>query len=125
MEQFPRISEAEWDVLGVLWQNAPLTATQVFAGLTGRSWKLNTVRTFLARLEKNGVIASAEGAKGKLYSPRLSRQTCVGQVSQTFLDRVFDGATGSLLVHFAKRERLNESELSELQSILAKKGKGK
>ena len=46
----PRISESEWEILSVLWRKAPLTAAQVLALLPEKAWKLNTVRTFLARL---------------------------------------------------------------------------
>ncbi|MDQ3621676.1 MAG: BlaI/MecI/CopY family transcriptional regulator [Verrucomicrobiota bacterium] len=121
MKHVPRISEAEWEVLTVLWRKAPLTASQVFAELGERAWKLNTVRTFLARLEKKGVIAAKDSAAGKVFSPRISRESCVHEASQTFLDRVFEGATASLLVHFVKSKRLSESELAELQSILVQK----
>jgi BlaI family penicillinase repressor len=64
MSEVPRISDAEWKVLGVLWKNSPLTASQIFDQLAAREWKLNTVRTFLTRLENKGVIA-AEDRKRK------------------------------------------------------------
>jgi len=125
MKQLPRISEAEWDVLAVLWRKAPVTAAQVFAELGERTWKLNTVRTFLARLEKKGVIAAKERAEGKAFSPKIAREACVREASQSFLNRVFEGATASLLIHFVQSKRLTEAELAELESILAQKRKGK
>ena len=125
MKSVPRISDAEWDVLTVLWRKSPLTASGVFAELGERLWKLNTVRTFLARLEKKGVIVARESAEGKAFTPKLAREECVREASQTFLDRVFEGATSSLLVHFVQSKRLTEAELAELESILAQKRKGK
>jgi BlaI family transcriptional regulator, penicillinase repressor len=125
MKKLPRISEAEWEVLTVLWRKAPLTASQVFVELGQRAWKLNTVRTFLARLEKKKVIAAKSGADGKAFSPSIDREHCIREASQSFLDRVFEGATGSLLVHFVRSKRLSESELAELQEILEQKRKGK
>jgi BlaI family penicillinase repressor len=125
MNSIPRISESEWGVLSILWKEAPLTATQVFEKLASKTWRLSTVRTFLARLEKKGVVAAEESEAAKLYTPRLSREKCVREASQSFLDRVFEGATGSLLVHFAKSKRLSPQDLEELQAILARKGKEK
>jgi BlaI family penicillinase repressor len=125
MKKVPRISEAEWDVLSVLWRKSPLAASRVFAELGARLWKLNTVRTFLARLEKKGVIASKEHPEGKVFWPKIARADFVRTASQTFLDRVFEGATGSLLLHFAKRKRLTDAELAELQAVLAQKQKGR
>jgi BlaI family penicillinase repressor len=125
MNRVPRISESEWEVLSVLWKRAPLTATQVFEKLASKTWRLSTVRTFLARLEKKGVVAAEENQAAKLYTPRLSREECVRDASQSFLDRVFEGATSSLLMHFAKSKRLSAQDLAELQAILARKGKEK
>ena len=125
MNPIPRISESEWEVLSVLWKKAPLTATQVFDRLPNKDWKLSTVRTFLARLEKKGVVESFENPEAKTYSPRLSREECVREASQSFLDRVFEGATASLLVHFAKSKRLSDRDLADLEAILAEKRKKK
>ena len=124
MKSVPRISEAEWEVLGVLWNRSPLTASQVFEALSDRDWKLNTVRTFLTRLEGKGVIAAAQTDDGKAFTPTLDRDTCVREASQTFLDRVFGGATSALMLHFAKNNGLSARELAELQDILDRKRKG-
>lgn len=125
MKPLPRISEAEWEVMAVLWRKPLLTASQVFAELGERTWKPNTVRTFLARLEKKGVIAARESAEGKVFQPKIAREACVREASQTFLDRVFEGATASLLLHFVENKRLSEAELAALEAILAEKRKGK
>ena len=125
MKQIPRISDSEWEVLGILWKKAPLTANEVFDKLSDKKWKLSTVRTFLARLEKKGVVGSQENRSAKTYSALISREECVRGASQSFLDRVFNGATAALLVHFAQNRRLSPRELDELEAILAQKRKGK
>jgi BlaI family transcriptional regulator, penicillinase repressor len=125
MKQIPRISESEWEVLCVLWKKAPLTAAQVFGSLPDKIWQLSTVRTFLTRLKKKGVVESVEGRDAKAYVPSLSREECVREASQSFLDRVFEGATASLLVHFAKSKRLTDRELADLEAILAQQRKRK
>ena len=128
MERFsvPRISEAEWDILAVLWRKSPLTAAEVFASLSGKTWKLNTVRTFLSRLEKKGAIRAEERAEAaKQFLPIVSREACVRQESDSFLARVFEGGTASLLLHFARSKRLSVGELAELEAILAQKRKEK
>ena len=122
----PRISESEWEILSVLWKQAPLTATQVLALLPERAWKLNTVRTFLARLEKKGAVVAQERAdSAKGFLPALSREACVRQESDSFLARVFEGGTAALLLHFARSKRLSVAELAELETILAHQRKEK
>lgn len=120
MKPVPRVSEAEWEVLSLLWKDAPLSSPQIIARLAARSWKPSTVRTFLTRLEKKGALRVEESPEGKLYTPAISREECVRKESQSFLDRVFEGATASLLVHFAKSKPLSAQEMAELEEILAK-----
>lgn len=122
----PRISESEWEILSILWKKPPLTATQVLAALSNKAWKLNTVRTFLARLEKKGAVRAEEHAESaKQFRPVFSREACVRQESDTFLARVFEGGAAALLLHFAKSKRLSAAELAELDGILAEKRKEK
>lgn len=122
----PRISEAEWEILSLLWKKAPLTATQVFEALPGKAWKLNTVRTFLTRLEKKGAIrVGGHTETAKQFLPAVSREACVRQESDTFLARVFEGGAAALLLHFAKSKRLSAAELAELEAILSQKRNGK
>ena len=121
MKQIPRISDSEWEVLSLLWKKAPLTAVQVYELLAEKDWKLSTVRTFLTRLQQKGVVDVTETPEAKAYFPKLSREDCVQEASQSFLDRVFEGATASLLVHFAKSKRLSAKDLAELEAILEKK----
>ncbi|MBE7209876.1 MAG: BlaI/MecI/CopY family transcriptional regulator [Gluconacetobacter diazotrophicus] len=120
----PRVSESEWEILSVLWKKSPLTAAEVFASLSGKAWKLNTVRTFLARLEKKGAVGAEEQAQAaKRFAPLVSKAACVRRESDSFLARVFEGGTAALLLHFAKSKRLSAAELAELEAILADKRK--
>jgi BlaI family penicillinase repressor len=120
----PRVSEAEWEILNVLWKKAPLSASEVFEALEEKSWKLNTVRTFLTRLEKKGAVsAQLSTDSAKVFRPAVSREVCVKAESDSFLERVFEGGAADLLLHFAQRKSLSEAELSELAAILEQKRK--
>ena len=126
MKKIPRISEAEWEILSVLWKKSPLTAAEVFAAIPNKSWKSNTVRTFLARLEKKGAVRAQERPEEvKRFVPMLTQEACVRQESDSFLNRVFEGATAALLLHFAESKRLSAEELTKLEAILAEKRKQK
>jgi BlaI family penicillinase repressor len=126
MKKIPRISEAEWEILSVLWKKSPLTAAEVFAAIPNTSWKLNTVRTFLDRLEKKGAVRAQNRAEeAKQFRPVVSREACVRQESDSFLNRVFEGGTAALLLHFAGSKRLSAAELAEIETILAEKRKQK
>ena len=116
----PKISESEWAVMEVLWDDSPRTASEIAKTLREKtSWAENTVRTLLTRLvEKGALKISDEAGSPKLYSPAVKREACVKAESESFLDRIFQGAAKPLLVHFAKNARLTPDEVRELKRIL-------
>lgn len=119
----PRISEAEWEVMEVLWEKSPQTANEIIESLAETAWAPTTVRTLLARLRDKKIVAAEKSAGGVLFRSLVSREKCVQQEGESFLERVFGGATKPLLLHFAAKAKLTPDEVRELQRILKEKGK--
>lgn len=120
----PRISAAEWEVMNVLWDKAPLSAAEVFARLpAGHGWKPKTVNTFLARLVKKRALRIIRQDELNGYTPLIKRQTCVADEGDNFLHRVFQGAAGSLVMHFCERADLSDAEIADLEALLKNKKK--
>lgn len=116
----PNISESEWAVMEVLWDNSPQTAPSVARVLQeSTGWAENTVRTLITRLVEKGALAIADGdAVPKLYAAAVKREACVKAESESFLGRIFQGAAKPLLVHFASTARLTPQEVRELKKLL-------
>jgi BlaI family transcriptional regulator, penicillinase repressor len=121
----PKISSSEWEVMNVLWAKYPGTAAEVAESLPeGHGWKQKTVNTFLTRLVEKGVLKVIRQGKANLYSPLLRREECIATESDSFLNKVFQGAAGSLVMHFCERADLTPDEIRELEQMLkSKKGK--
>jgi BlaI family transcriptional regulator, penicillinase repressor len=118
----PKISSAEWDVMSVVWAKAPLTATEVFDALpSGHGWKQKTVNTFLTRLVEKGVLTADKKEKAFVYTARVPREKCVQLEGESFLQRVFQGATGDLVLHFCATADLTSEEIRELEQLLKAK----
>jgi BlaI family penicillinase repressor len=61
MAKMPQISDAEWDVMKVLWDRGQAGAQEVTEALAvERNWRPQTVKTLLNRLVKKGAVAYAE-----------------------------------------------------------------
>lgn len=119
-----KISPAEWDVLNVLWENAPATAADVSASLAGdKDWHPKTVNTFLTRLVEKGVLRVRRQGKSNVYLPAKTREQCIRAESDSFVQRVFRGATAPMLLHFIERAELSADEIRELQRLLNQKKK--
>jgi BlaI family transcriptional regulator, penicillinase repressor len=116
----PNISESEWTVMEALWTSSPRSASEVAKALKKKTgWAENTVRTLLTRLvEKGALKIEDESASPKLFSPAVKREDCVKAESESFLERIFQGAAKPLLVHFARNARLSPDEVKELKKLL-------
>jgi BlaI family penicillinase repressor len=124
MAQTPKISEAEWVVMEVVWRQHPVTALEVVQQLSShKQWQDQTIRTMLRRLIRKKALSYKADGKVYYYSPAVSREQCVRGESQSFLERVFGGAAHPLLVQLAQETKLSSAEIAELRRILQEKEK--
>ena len=123
----PSISEAESQVMELLWRSAPQGSEELVAALQpGTAWHENTVRTLLNRLVRKGAVRAEREGRRYLYSPVLTREQWQAHESRSLLDRVFGGKVAPLLVHFSRNEKLSAKDVAELRKLvdqLEKKGR--
>lgn len=120
-----QISDAEWQVMNVLWQESPQTAGQVAEALECQlSWSPRTVKTLLHRLVKKGALRFQSLGNRYQYSPRVSRLACVKQESRSFLERVFGGREVELLEFFVEQSNLSPRQIRQLKQLLDQQGRG-
>jgi BlaI family penicillinase repressor len=117
-----KIADTEWLVMRVVWQRGPVGAAEVIeAVLPETGWSHRTVRTLLNRLVKKGAIR-AEMLEGRnIYRAKVAQAQCVRQESRSFLNKVFNGDAGRMLVHFVQNEKMTPAEIKELKALLAAK----
>lgn len=124
MDPTPKISDAEWQVMRLLWERAPQTTNEVVEALAGQTtWKPKTIMTLLTRLVKKGALAFEKKGRVYEYSPRVREEDCVRAESRSFLDRVYGGSLRPMLAHFLEETPLSKEEIEELRRILDEKGK--
>lgn len=114
-----RVSDAESEVMQVLWQRAPLGAEDVAAALAStRDWQEATVKTLLNRLLKKGAIRAERDGRRYRYSPVLQREDWLLGESEGLLDRLFDGRVAPLVSHFSRHRKLSGKDIAELRKLL-------
>lgn len=117
-----RITDAEWDVMEIVWDRGVATAADVIAALAeSKAWNHRTIRTLLARLAAKGALRFEVDGNRHVYRPAVKRQSCVRRESRSFLERIFAGDAASLLVHFVRESELTAAQLAELEQALAAK----
>jgi BlaI family penicillinase repressor len=114
-----RIGEAEYAVMEVLWEEAPLTAAEVAERVpAARDWSIRTVKTMLARLLAKGILAHEEEGRRYLYRPAVARADYVAQESGKLIDRMFGGKVTPLVAQLAARDRLSDADIAEIEALL-------
>ncbi len=122
MKNVPNITEAESEIMKVLWEKNPLSANEIIASLPEEvNWSDQTVKTFLNRLLKKHAVDYEKSGRSYLYYPLVSHDDYVKAENKSFLHRVYDGAVGMLFSKFLEQEELTEKEIQNLEKILQKK----
>ncbi|MED2874351.1 BlaI/MecI/CopY family transcriptional regulator [Bacillus bombysepticus] len=125
MKKIPKISEAELEVMKVLWSKSPQTANEIIQALEGQmDWNPKTVRTLINRLVKKQVIFSQQKiGRTYMYSPLISQDDYLQVETKSFIKRFYGAALKPLLVNFLQEEKLSSKEIDELKRILDDKNK--
>lgn len=123
MKRIPKISEAEWEVMKVVWAKGPCSAGEIIAALGGAGPNRHpkTIRTYLSRLTVKKALGFRTEGRGYLYRALVAESECVKTVSESFLDRVFGGSIKPMLAHFVEQKRLSPEEIQELKRLLEEK----
>lgn len=113
------ISDAEWQVMNVIWEGQPMTSQEVVGRLEKDvAWAPATVKTMLHRLVKKNVLIYELDGNRYVYRSRVRRASCVKQASQSFMQRVFAGEPTSLLAHFLQTSKLSPKQVAQLRQML-------
>lgn len=115
------ISNSEWKIMEVLWEESPRTMTQITKELSEETgWTKHTVMTYLKRLEEKGALHFVEGEKAKLYYPDVKKEDAQLNETEEFLGKVFGGKLGLMLNAMVEQKALSQNEIEELYAILEK-----
>ncbi|MFC5470162.1 BlaI/MecI/CopY family transcriptional regulator [Cohnella suwonensis] len=118
----PKISDAEWEVMKILWENPNFTANEVIEALRGNSeWKPITIRTMINRLVQKSAVGYSSDGKVYSYYPLVQQEECLRAETMSFLKRITGGALKPMLIHFLREESLSKEDINELRNILDEK----
>mgnify|MGYP002553250157 FL=1 len=121
-EQY-EITEAELEIMQVLWKNKRGNLTTIMEELSKKSKNeernKNTIKTLIHRLIQKGAIESQKvNNKEVEYIPKINEKKFIAKESNSFLNKFFNGNTEKLLLNFVENKKVTKSELQKLIDIL-------
>lgn len=116
MEQKMTVSDAELEILEILWSaDRSMNANEIRGTLNQvRNWERTTVLTLINRLLKKGVI-SQEKREVYYYLPCIRRDEYVKEETKNFLEKFFKGSSGNLAAALVDSEALSKEDIKELR----------
>lgn len=124
MKDIPQISQAEYEVMKVVWKHEPISTPEVVEIVSKEiNWKSNTIQTMLARLVKKKVLKTKKDGRVFLYNSLIEEHEFIEQKSKLFLNQFFGGTLNSMVLNFIENDQLTTEDISELREILNEKEK--
>lgn len=120
LKDLSQISEAELEIMKVLWELQNATSKQIVKKFVGISdWKPKTIHTLITRLvAKEAVTAKKIDGKSYIYSTNISKEEYKSYANNYFLQKLYEGSINLMLTSFIKDQKLSGKEIDELKSIL-------
>lgn len=122
MKKLPQISEAEYEIMKILWSEYPLGTNDISKrAQQSRNWSQKTIHTLLSRLTAKHVISYEQRGRMYYYFPLISQKKYLEQENHIFLDRFYDGKIAPMLSSLLSNTELSDSDLKKLHEIINSK----
>ena len=116
-----RVSDAELELLQLLWDDSPLGASDLAERLRpDRNWNITTVKTLLSRLVTKGAVSAQRDGRRNLYRPAVAREMIAGRQAGGLIDRLFGGRVSPLVAQLAEQRKIDPTDLAELEALIRK-----
>jgi predicted transcriptional regulator len=114
------VSDAELEVLKVLWASGPATVRDVAAALKRQRRRLayNTVLTLLSRLREKGYVAADRRDTAHLFRALVTRDELLGSSLAALADRICDGTASPLVHALVRGQRFSPDEIKHFRKLL-------
>jgi len=116
------LTEAEWEIIQVVWENEPCAAPTVQEKLAARKkWTYSTVKTLMDRMATKGLLTTERIRNLMLYRAAIRRDEAQrGELLKT-VKRAFGGAFTPMMQFMVENDTFSQRELNELESLIRRK----
>lgn len=113
------ITDAELEIMQVLWSKNECSLNEIIDGLTTEDKNKNTVKTLLRRLILKGSVKSKKiNSKDTVYISKVKKDKFLSNQNKNFVNKLYNGSTGNLLLNFLENKQVTKEELQKLIDIL-------
>jgi BlaI family transcriptional regulator, penicillinase repressor len=123
--ELPRPTDAELEILTVLWSRGPTTVREVHDTIAARKpTQYTTVLKMLQIMAEKGLVRRNEKQRAHIYEAARPQEWTQRQLAGDLLQRAFNGSARSLMIGALSARKASKGELSELRRLLEEYEKG-
>ena len=120
------LTKAEWTIIKAVWDGEPCTAPEIQERLQKETqWTYSTVRTLMDRMAVKGLLKAEKVRNQTLYRSAVTRKQAQRSELLYTLKNAFNGALTPMVQFLLETESLSDQDLTELESLIKSKKKGK
>lgn len=117
-----QISDAEWQVMKIIWMQGEQTSTDLFRVLAERfDWSKSTIQTLLARLVEKECLTRKKEGKSFVYSALLTLDQSRDLLVQDIKDKVCSRRIRNLLADLIVECEFTQTDLEDLEAVISEK----
>ncbi len=114
-----KISEAEYEIMKVIWSSYPISTNEVILKFKDKNeWSPRTIQTLISRLVKKGAIGFTKRSREFVYTPLINENDYINEESESFLNKFYNGTINSMVMNFIENDKLSHDDIEELKKIL-------
>jgi BlaI family penicillinase repressor len=114
----PELTEAEWTIMKVVWENEPCAAGTVQEALAKtKDWAYSTVKGTMDRMAEKGFLQIEKIRNLQLFTSKISEAEAKRAEFRKMLKRAFDGALAPMMQFLIENENFSAAELRELRKM--------
>lgn len=122
----PELSEAEWVIMKVVWEEEPCAAGTVQEILQqSKNWAYSTVKGAMDRMAEKGFLKISKIRNLQLFSSTLSQEEAQKGEFKKMLKRAFDDALTPMMQFLLENEDLSTSDLRQMRMMIEKAEKNR
>ena len=117
-----QISDAEWQVMKIIWMQGEQTSSDLIRVLAERfDWSKSTIQTLLARLVEKECLTRKKEGKFFIYSALLTLDQSRNLLVQDIKDKVCSRRIKNLLADLIIECDFTLADLEDLEAVISEK----
>ncbi len=117
-----KITDSEWEVMRVVWANEKITSKEIIDVLQQKmDWGTATIKTFIGRLVKKGMIETEKHGNKFIYSPKIKETDLIRSTLDDTFNNICNKDVGNTIVGLIEKSILSFDDIKNIEKVLEMK----